>query len=179
MRVQDCQQCHLCKSLPYGNKPVPGRGQGKVMFVQEYINEEDAITEHAVSGLPGAYLDKILEKTKLQVYVTSLVKCRPVTTNTTRPPTQKEISFCQNWISQEIQQINPSVIISAGDRTTKHLAKLLDIDLPKLPIGKLVGNYYGDKVKLVPVYSLNALLMKGQKYTDMVVKAIKNVKEFC
>lgn len=173
--ITTCQNCSLCKSMPYGNLPVPGRGQGKVMLVQEAINEEDAITENPLSGMSGAYLDKLMKSANIDLYITSLVKCRPCTNNKTRPPNKDDISSCKPLLLKEIEEIKPTYILAAGQTVFKELCKNFNIPKQKGVLSEYIGKKFVGTQVVVPIYSIPYLVQRGKRETGIVVKILKEL----
>jgi len=75
--------------------------------------EEDASGRPFV-GRSGQLLDKILQAAgfrREEVYICNILKCRPPGN---RNPLDNEISSCMPWLLQQLQIINPKVILMLG-----------------------------------------------------------------
>ncbi len=66
-------------------------------------------------GRSGQLLDRMLESVGINsnrdAYVCNIVKCRPPEN---RKPTALEMAACRPWLDQQIQLVNPAVILLAG-----------------------------------------------------------------
>ena len=75
-------------------------------------------------------------------YVTNLVRCNPLNSNgTNRSPTRNEISNCKEYLLNEIQLINPKILIPLGVNASKF--------------------FFGDKFK---DYTFGRLIRHGNRY---------------
>jgi uracil-DNA glycosylase len=109
-----CQKCDLHYSR---KKAVPGEGRpdADIMFIGEgpgfYENEQG----RPFVGAAGKFLDELLESIGLKradVFITNIVKCRPPNNRDPRP---EEIEACSgDYLEQQIQAINPKVIVTLG-----------------------------------------------------------------
>jgi DNA polymerase len=112
--VSVCQKCDLHYSR---KKAVPGEGRpdAEIMFIGEgpgfYENEQG----RPFVGAAGKFLDELLESIGLKradVFITNIVKCRPPNNRDPRP---EEIEACAgDYLEQQIQGINPKVIVTLG-----------------------------------------------------------------
>ena len=96
------------------------------MFIGEAPGaEEDAQGEPFV-GRAGRLLTKMINTLGIErqdVYITNIVKCRPPKN---RNPTPAEISCCMPALRQQIELINPKLIVTLGNVPSKTL-------IPELP----------------------------------------------
>lgn len=112
--VSVCQKCDLHYSR---KKAVPGEGRpdSEIMFIGEgpgfYENEQG----RPFVGPAGKLLDELLESIGMKradVFITNIVKCRPPNNRDPRP---EEIEACAgDYLEQQIQAINPKVIVTLG-----------------------------------------------------------------
>ncbi len=105
-----------------------------LLFVGEAPGaEEDKLGEPFV-GRSGKLLDKLIAEelgvTRQRCYIANVVKCRPPNN---RDPAPAEIATCRPWLEQQLDAIEPKVVITLG----KFAAQLL-LD-SKEAIGKLRG----------------------------------------
>ena len=124
-KYKSCQKCELGKTrtnLVFGQ----GIQQAAVMFIGEGPGaEEDAQGEPFV-GRAGRLLTKMINTLGIErqdVYITNIVKCRPPKN---RNPTPAEISCCMPALRQQIELINPKLIVTLGNVPSKTL-------IPELP----------------------------------------------
>jgi DNA polymerase len=90
------------------------------MFVGEAPGaDEDARGEPFV-GRAGQLLTRIIETMGLsrdEVYIANILKCRPDMPRGApgnRPPTPKEMSTCINYLIEQIEIIQPRVLVALG-----------------------------------------------------------------
>jgi uracil-DNA glycosylase len=112
--VSVCRKCDLHYSR---KKAVPGEGPANadIMLIGEgpgfYENEQG----RPFVGAAGKFLDELLSSIGLKredVFITNIVKCRPPNNRDPRP---EEIEACAgDFLEQQIQAINPKVIVTLG-----------------------------------------------------------------
>ena len=97
-----------------------GSPEAQIMFIGEAPGYEEERKREPFVGLAGQQLDKIIKAMGLartDVYLSSIVKFRPVTANQTtnnRPPTSEEIAACLPLVREEIRIIRPQCIVALG-----------------------------------------------------------------
>lgn len=115
-----CTKCeHLASTR---NHVVCGEGapDAKLMFVAEAPGLEEDKQGIPFAGEAGALLDKMVQAMGLsrqQVYLTSVLKCRPDVPGDetgSRPPTPAEMSNCAPFLAAQISIIQPQVIVALG-----------------------------------------------------------------
>ena len=114
-QFENCQECSLCeyrKSIVFGE----GNDNPSIVIIGEAPGEEEDI--HGLPFWPkapsGNKLDKILsflEISRKDIYILNSVLCRPPNN---RQPTIEEIKSC-NWrLREQINILNPKLIIALG-----------------------------------------------------------------
>ena len=136
-KVQNCKNCKLCETRI---NAVPGKGNfnADVIFVGEAPGRSEDTNGEPFVGAAGKRLDSILQDTGINrkdVYITNIVKCRPPKN---RVPSKEEEIACNDFISQEINIINPKVIcvmgntafgtLLGGKEITKNHGKIIEKD---------------------------------------------------
>ena len=125
---------------------MAGDGPRKSKDVQVMVIGEAPGANEDRKGVPfigesGRILRHELKRNKLidNTYITNLVKCRPPNNRT---PTAAEIKACRHYLDEEIAELNPGYVVTAGVPATKTLfrgkAKINQfhgevIDNPKVP----------------------------------------------
>ena len=117
-RILCCQKCHLSQSRTHA---VPGEGSinAELMFVGEGPGHDEDIQGRPFVGRAGQLLTKIINAMSLernQVYITNIVKCRPPNN---RNPNRDEIQTCQEYLWEQLELINPKVIVTLGNVPTQ------------------------------------------------------------
>jgi uracil-DNA glycosylase family 4 len=119
--VRRCRKCRLYRSRKHA---VPGEGSvtSGIFFVGEAPGKNEDEQGRPFVGLSGKFLDKLLEKAGLsrnEIFVTGSVKCRPPNN---RAPKNDELKICrENWLSRQIEIIEPELIVLLGRVALKQL----------------------------------------------------------
>ncbi|HUW82975.1 MAG TPA: uracil-DNA glycosylase [Phycisphaerae bacterium] len=153
--VDGCEKCHLAQSR---NKVVFGQGAAdtNLVFVGEAPGAEEDRQGLAFVGRAGQLLTRMVEAmglTRDQVYICNVLKCRPPGNRT---PSADEIAACSPILTQQLQIIEPKVIVALGAPASQTLLET------KESIGRLRGSFHdfypsgtplvGEPVKLMPTY---------------------------
>ncbi|MEN8142696.1 MAG: uracil-DNA glycosylase [Thermodesulfobacteriota bacterium] len=113
---QDIEGCTKCPLHNDREKIVPGEGpSGASLFiVEDQPSLEDEQAGHPFAGEAGELFDKMMKAINLEradVYLTSIVKCRP---GGDRDPNPDEIRTCLAYLARQIAAVNPAVICAMG-----------------------------------------------------------------
>src|SRR5207237_6722840 len=119
-RVCVCTKCpHLARSRTQTVFGV-GNPDAELMFIGEAPGaDEDAQGEPFV-GRAGQLLTKIIKAmgfAREEVYIANILKCRPDTPGSkfgNRPPTPTEMQTCRPYLMEQIDIIQPRVIVALG-----------------------------------------------------------------
>jgi len=122
--IRSCKKCaDLVRSR---RQAVPGDGSvpARVMFVGLAPGRNGA----DVTGIPftrdpsGLLFREMLERTEMKsAYVTNIVKCNPQDhKGRNRTPTKKEIKTCSEYLSSEINKVDPQIIVPLGLQATEY-----------------------------------------------------------
>lgn len=123
MKPDSCKTCPLYDST---EGPVWGNGprDAKIMMIGEAPGEEEGLLLKPFVGGSGRVLSALCQHAHIdrhrEVYVTNTVKCRPTAKSTTgqkinRAPTDVEIRHCVRFLKDEIDSVNPNVIVPLGN----------------------------------------------------------------
>lgn len=146
-----CQKCALHHSRKHS---VPGEGpaDAQLMFIGEGPGFHENEQGRPFVGPAGHFLEELLALiglTREQVFITNVVKCRPPGN---RDPQREELEACANYLEQQIQAINPKVIVTLGRFSMAHF-------LPNAKISEVHGNAVQARGRLVvPMYHPAAAL---------------------
>ncbi|MDX6619273.1 MAG: uracil-DNA glycosylase [Gaiellales bacterium] len=94
----------------------------ELMLVADAPGFHDDRTGRPLAGPTGELLDDLLGSIGLaraDVYVTTLVKCRPPGTQS---PAADEIAACRDKLERQVALVRPRVVAALGDLTTRALA---------------------------------------------------------
>jgi len=152
------------KGLPLIKKPkdiIPGDGNpnAKIVFVGEAGGYHESIQRKPFVGNAGMLLNQLLHSIELErrgVYITNMVKTRPPEN---RDPLPEELEAFGKYLDQEIEIINPKIIVTLGRFS---MAKFLPGVKISIVHGKVFDvNWKSRQIKVVPMYHPAAALRNG------------------
>jgi len=109
MNIHDLEICQKYRFVE-----GEGPGDAKVMLIGQNPGKEEDKTGRPFVGRAGTYLNKVLKENGInrdEIYITSVVKCR---TPHNRKPTQEEIDTSLPYLLDQIEKINPKIIVLMG-----------------------------------------------------------------
>lgn len=111
--TQSCTKCDLCRGTKHA---VPGEGspQAEVMFIGEAPGYREDASGRPFVGPAGQFLNELLALIGLDrstAFITNIVKHRPPDN---RDPLPEEISACSDYLTRQIEALNPKVIVTLG-----------------------------------------------------------------
>lgn len=112
-RMANCQRCGLCEtrqSVVFGC----GDSHARLMFVGEGPGADEDRSGEPFVGRAGQLLDRMIGAMGLSreaVYITNVVKCRPPNN---RNPLPEEMAACMGALRQQIDLVQPEVIVALG-----------------------------------------------------------------
>ncbi|MDD5464692.1 MAG: uracil-DNA glycosylase [Candidatus Moranbacteria bacterium] len=130
-KMSACSACALrssCTQVVFGS----GNPEAKIMFIGEAPGKKEDATGTPFVGAAGKFLNEMLAEIKLKredVYIANVCKCRPPEN---RDPSPEEIATCWPWLLQQIQIIQPKLIITLGRHSMERF-------LPKAKISEIHG----------------------------------------
>ena len=117
-----CTRCRLHEgrtNVVFGD----GNPNADLMFIGEGPGQHEDEQGLPFVGRSGELLSSLLEAVGLsrsQVYIANVVKCRPPGN---RDPRQDEIDECKGYLADQIRLVDPAVVITLGNFSTKLLLK--------------------------------------------------------
>jgi DNA polymerase len=118
--AKDCVRCPLHQTrttVVFGS----GNADAELMFIGEAPGANEDRMGLPFVGQAGKLLDKLLgeiEMTRADVFVINTLKCRPPGN---RDPDPREIESCQDYLHSQVELIEPTVICTLGNFSTKLL----------------------------------------------------------
>ena len=154
----DCRQCALSKTR---TSVVFGRGNPntKIFIIGEGPGHNEDMEGLAFVGRAGKLLDAAFQSvgidTNRDCFISNIVKCRPPNN---RKPQNEEIESCSTWLDQQINLINPKIIVLAGSTAVESYLNI------KEPISKIRGKWIErDGRKVMPIFHPSYLLRNPSK----------------
>jgi len=165
--------CPLSKNA---NNIVFGEGNcdADIMFIGEAPGAKEDITGRPFVGSAGKNLDKFLSHISVrreEIYIANIEKFRPPNN---RNPTSNEIKACTPWLIEQIWIIEPKVLCTLGNFSTKYV--LADFNVDKMKEIDGISSLHGKihKVRLdhheftvIPLYHPAALIYNRKLIPEM------------
>ena len=161
--------CVKCPHLAASRKNVVfgvGNIDAELMFVGEAPGADEDEQGEPFVGAAGQLLTKIISATGLsraEVYIANILKCRPDTPGQSygnRKPTPEEMATCIPYLHEQIDLIQPKVLVALGATAVEGLLG------KTLGITKLRGNWQTYRgTPLMPTFHPSYLL-RNQAMTE-------------
>jgi DNA polymerase len=160
--IGDCTRCKLHR---LGRRQIVfgvGNPAAELMFVGEAPGADEDLQGIPFVGRAGQLLTKIIEAIGLSrddVYIANVIKCRPPEN---RNPEPDEVETCEPFLFQQIDRIQPKVIVALGTFAAKALLKTQD------PISRLRGRAFDYRgATLIPTFHPAFLLRSPDRKRDV------------
>jgi uracil-DNA glycosylase family 4 len=121
-KVLACTQCPLCHTrtnVIFGE----GNPEAPVMIIGEAPGRDEDLQGRPFVGVSGQLLDKILAACgfarEKHLFISNIIKCRPPDN---RMPTPAEAEVCMPWLMNQIEILDPKIIILLGATALKYMA---------------------------------------------------------
>lgn len=151
-QCKNCQKCSLCqlrRNVVFG----VGNRTADVMFIGEGPGEQEDRQGEPFVGAAGHLLDdmmSIIDLNRTNTYIANIVKCRPPNN---RDPEEGEQDACFGYLQNQIELIQPKIIVCLGRVAAKRLIH------PDFRITREHGNWVcKDGVWITAIYHPSALL---------------------
>ena len=163
--VAECTRCELHTSRTQAVFGVGNRNADLLIIGEAPGRDEDLQGEPFV-GRAGQLLNAMLAAIgfqREQVYIANILKCRPPNN---RDPSPEEAACCHPWLQQQIDLVNPKVILAIG-RIAAH--NLLNTDVS---VGSMRGKQHSyNGIPLIvsyhPAYLLRKPVEKRKSWQDL------------
>ena len=153
---KSCVSCTKCSLSKERINVVFGRGnpKAKILIIGEGPGQQEDEQGLAFVGRAGKMLDKSFLSvgidTNTDCYISNIVKCRPPKN---RKPKNNEVENCITWLSDQIELINPKIIVLAGSTAVQSYLNI------NQPISKIRGKWIKrDGIKYMPIFHPSYLL---------------------
>ncbi len=163
--VAGCTRCGLCSTR---NQTVFGTGdrQADWLFIGEGPGQHEDEQGKPFVGNAGQLLTEMIRAIGLSrdaVFITNMVKCRPPGN---RDPHSDEIASCHPYLQQQINLIQPKIIVALGRVAAQ---KLLKTEASLAQLRGKAHDFSGIPLVVVyhPAYLLRSLLEKRKAWQDL------------
>lgn len=163
--VADCTQCEL-----HGTRTQAVFGVGdrnaELLVIGEAPGRDEDLQGEPFVGRAGQLLNAMLAAigmTRQQVYIANILKCRPPNNRDPRP---EEAAACNSWLQQQVELIQPAVILALG-RVAAH--NLLNTEQSLASLRNRQHEYAGIPliVSYHPAYLLRRPVEKRKSWQDL------------
>lgn len=153
-RVRGCEACPLSRTRTLS---VPGEGplDAEIMFIGEAPGANEDRQGRPFVGAAGQFLSELLAAGGLKrddVYICNVLKCRPPSN---RDPSPDEIEACRDHLDEQIDIIDPLVIVTLGRYSMGKFFRGQTISRIHGTVKEIAGRFY------VPMYHPAAALHQG------------------
>jgi DNA polymerase len=164
--IGDCTRCPLAyagrRKVVFGD----GDANARLMFVGEGPGADEDIQGLPFVGKAGQLLNNMIQAMGLkreQVYIANIVKCRPPNNRTPEPV---EANTCDQFLLQQIDVVQPEVIVALGSTAATYLLGV------KQSLSALRGKWHrcrGAKLAVTyhPAFLLRDPRMKAEAWKDL------------
>ena len=171
---KQAKECHLCELSKSRNKVVFAEGSlaATLMIVGDFPSNSDDSVGKMFTGRSGDTLTKMLENvlglTRSEVYMTNVLKCRALDTQT---PSPTFAHTCHPYLLKQIELIQPKIILAFGELAYQYLTG------DDSSISEARGTVHEKEAyKVIPTYHPSYLLRNPSAKKD-VFEDLKKVKE--
>ena len=166
--------CRSCELAGTRGRVVFGTGEtgARLMLIGEAPGKREDETGVPFVGQAGKLLDKTLAAVGLrreEIYIANVLKCRPPKN---RNPLPDEIETCRPWLEEQIEIVDPPVLVPMGNFALNFLS-------PKnTTIGKAHGKRFPWRGRaVIPIYHPAAILY-NRKLEPELVADFRRIAEF-
>jgi len=161
--------CTKCPHLVTSRTQVVfgvGNPKAELMFVGEAPGADEDLQGEPFVGKAGQLLTKIIQAmgyTRDDIYIANVLKCRPdmpAGSTGNRKPKPEEMSTCLPWLEEQIQTIQPRVLVALGATALEGLLGTTG------QVSRLRGNWQTFRdIPMMPTYH-PAYLLRNQLITE-------------
>ncbi|MCK5888669.1 MAG: uracil-DNA glycosylase [Methylococcales bacterium] len=174
--VAQCSKCGLCDARTHA---ILGEGNQHAdwMLIGDAPNDEEDLAGQFFAGASSQLLVEMIRaigQERSSIYFTTALKCKiPEHKN----PKVDEVKACQNYLRQQIEWVNPTVILAMGRVAAQ---TLLATHEPLAKLRGIVHHVYEKPIVVTyhPDYLLRSLSEKRKAWCDLqlAIKQNKNKK---
>ena len=126
-------ECRRCPLWEHATQTVFGDGSdsARVVFIGEQPGDQEDITGKPFVGPAGKLLDRALKAAGLNretIYLTNAVKHFKFGLRGKRrlhkTPEQRELEACHNWLEQELELVQPRLVVTMGNSALRAVTGL-------------------------------------------------------
>ncbi len=116
LELEDCRRCGLWKAR---TRIVNGSGNPRaaVMFTGEAPGKAEDLKGIGFQGQAGKIFEALLSYLGLSretIWLNNAIRCRPLNGRKNRTPRMGEIEACRPWLLQDMETVDPKVVVTLG-----------------------------------------------------------------
>ena len=170
---KNIETCHLCDLSKSRTQSMSGYGNknADLMIIDYHVSQTQDSENNLYAGRSGDTLknmiEKVLELSLEDVYLTHAVKCKPLKSN---KPSPSEWDSCKSYLFSQIDFIKPKIIVTLGSEAYSHITQ--DEDNFENVRGHVIDfkNY-----KLIPIYH-PLYLFRNPEFKKTTMNDLKTIK---
>jgi uracil-DNA glycosylase family 4 len=165
--ITACVKCRLSEGRIHA---VPGEGPvpSPILMIGEAPGQKEDEVGRPFIGRAGSVLQELLTSiglTREDVYITSIIKCRPPGN---RDPKDDEIATCSPYLGRQIALLKPSVIVSMGRLSTREMCRRFGIEEGR------ISEMHG---RVIPVHAPHGPVLIFPVYHPAVITHNPNLRQ--
>lgn len=164
-------ECHLCELSKNRQKVVFGEGNvnASLMIVGDNPSNSDDSTGKIFTDRTGdtvtRMIENVLELKRSDVYITNVLKCRPLDT---QQPSPTNSHTCYPYLLKEIEIVKPKVILAFGEMAYRYLTG------DDTPLEDIRGTVHKkEDYKIIPTFHPSYLLRNPSARKDVLDDLLK------
>ena len=175
--VINCKQCDLYRTRT-NSVFSSGNNDSEIFLIGEAPGRTEDKQGLPFVGRAGKILDDLLDSINIDrnnVYISNILKCRPPKN---RNPKKNEIKICSKYLNDQLDIVNPKIIIPLGNYASMFILEKFGLKVDKISSihGKIFPykSKYGEN-KIIPMYHPAAVIY-NPNMKETVFKDFKNIK---
>ena len=173
-RIRTCMRCDLWKTR---TQAITGEGNpnSALMIIAQAPGYREDEEGRMFVGPSGGKLNELLEYAKVRrkdIYMTNLVKCL---LPHYRRPKRIEIETCSQYLDEEINIVNPNVIVTLGYLPARYIFKKYEF-MDNFSYSKICGKTFDAKGKIILSLRHPAALLYNPEIKEEMKKNYKKIR---
>lgn len=170
---QNIATCHLCDLSKSRTQSMSGYGNphADLMIVDYTVSPTQDSSNNFYAGRSGETLKNMIEKvlnlSLNDVYLTHAVKCKPLKSN---KPSPSEWNSCKSYLFSQIEFVKPKIIVTLGHEAYAHITQ--DEDNFENVRGHVIDF---KSYKLIPIYH-PLYLFRNPEFKKTTMADLKTIK---
>lgn len=171
-KISECKSC----SLRTIDSPICGYGEkSEIMILLEYPDKDEALLGRPLENRTGILIKKIMSEEGFdykKCYITHTLKCNASSAG----KITDNINICKKWLWEEIQCVQPKLILTFGKIPSQLLLKGKSTFKLKDVLGKPFQLDYLNGITVIPWYNIlmfnnmNSLVFKTRQFLKEIKK---------